>query len=110
MGFGVGFCVHKKWLKKGWQVPVVGVTFGVIAAVMSSVIITLVSGGVAGTGLDALTGFFSALGAQLWISTALARIISEPIDKTLAIFITWVSVKNLPEKYARLFKYASKIR
>ncbi|MDD4352839.1 MAG: ECF transporter S component [Candidatus Nanoarchaeia archaeon] len=110
IGLVVGFFVWKGWLKKPLPVLGTGVLLAVTAAFVSSLISTLVAGGVSGSGVDVLVAVFLAAGQKYWTSMVGARIITESIDKIIAVFVPWLSIKRLPEKYARLFKYTNKIR
>ncbi len=110
IGLIAGFAVYKSWLKKGINVLWTGIVIALMAAFVSSIISTIVAGGVSGSGVDLVVGIFLAAGQQYWTSMVGARIITESIDKILAVFIPWISVKRLPEKYARMFKYTSKVR
>ena len=110
VGLIAGWFVYKGWLKKGLNVLWTGALLAVIAALVSSVLVVFVRGGVAASGVDAVVAIFLASGQGFYASIFSARIITEMIDKIIAVFIPWISVKNLPEKYARLFKYTNKIR
>jgi energy-coupling factor transport system substrate-specific component len=110
IGLVVGWFVYKGWLKKPLPVLGTGILLAVSAAFISAVISTLVAGGVSGSGVDLVVAVFLAAGQKYWTSMVGARILTESIDKVIAVFIPWLSVKRLPEKYSRLFKYANKIR
>ena len=110
VGLIAGLMVYKGWAKKLWSVLTGGVVIAIIAALTSSIIVVFVRGGVSGSGVDAVVAFFLASGTGFWESIVSARIIVEIIDKLIAVFIPWISIKRLPDKYARLFKYAKKIR
>jgi len=110
IGLVVGLFVYKGWLKKPLPVLGTGVLLAITAAFVSAVISTLVAGGVSGSGVDALVAVFLAAGQKYWTSMIGARMLTESIDKVIAVFIPWLSVKRLPEKYARMFKYTNKIR
>ena len=110
IGLLVGWFVYKGWLKKPLPVLGTGILLAVSAAFVSAVISTLVAGGVSGSGVDLVVAVFLAAGSKYWTSMVGARILTESIDKIIAVFIPWLSVKRLPEKYSRLFKYANKIR
>lgn len=110
VGLVTGLLVYKGWAKKLWSVLAGGILIAIIAALTSSLIVVAVRGGVSGSGVDAVVAFFLATGTGFWESIVSARIIVEMIDKLIAVFIPWISIKRLPEKYARLFKYAKKIR
>jgi energy-coupling factor transport system substrate-specific component len=110
VGLLAGLFVYKGWFKKAWKVPILGAVLAVLAALVSSVITVLVRGGVAGTGVDAVVAVFLASGQGFWTSIISARILTEMVDKIIAVFVPWISIKRLPEKYARLFKYTNKIR
>ncbi|MBN1923466.1 MAG: ECF transporter S component [Nanoarchaeota archaeon] len=110
IGLIAGFAVYKTWLKKGINVLWTGIVIALMAALVSSFISTIVAGGVSGSGVDLVVGIFLAAGQKYWTSMIGARLITESIDKILAVFIPWISVKRLPEKYARMFKYTSKVR
>ncbi|MDD5499340.1 MAG: hypothetical protein PHT91_00505 [Candidatus Nanoarchaeia archaeon] len=102
--------MYKGWLKKGINVLWTGALIAVLAALVSSVIVVYVRGGVSASGVDAVVAVFLASGQGFWASIISARILTEMLDKIIAVFIPWISVKRLPEKYARLFKYTTKIR
>ena len=110
VGLLAGLFVYKGWFKKLWSLLSGGVVIAILSALTSSVIVVLVRGGVSGSGVDAVVAFFLASGSGFWESIISARIIVEMIDKLIAVFIPWISIKRLPERYARLFKYAKKIR
>jgi energy-coupling factor transport system substrate-specific component len=117
VGLIAGLFVYKGWLKqaKSWAkniIPIVGTgaLIAITSALVSSVITVFVRGGVSGTGVDAVVAVFLASGQGFWTSIISARIITEMIDKIIAVIIPWLSIIRLPEKYARLFKYTNKIR
>ncbi len=110
VGLIAGLFVYKGWLKKLWSVFTTGALIAVMASLISAFMVVVVRGGVSGTGVDAVVAFFLASGSGFWTSIISARIITEMIDKIIAVFVPWLSIKRLPEKYARLFKYTSKIR
>ncbi|MFA5405868.1 MAG: ECF transporter S component [Candidatus Nanoarchaeia archaeon] len=110
VGLIAGWFVYNGWLKKLWSVFTTGALIAVIASLVSALMVVAVRGGVSGTGVDAVVAFFLASGTGFWTSIVSARIITEMIDKIIAVFVPWISIKRLPEKYARLFKYTSKIR
>ncbi|MDD2678804.1 MAG: ECF transporter S component [Candidatus Nanoarchaeia archaeon] len=110
VGLIAGWFVYKGWLKKGINVLWTGALIAVLAALVSSVIVVYVRGGVSASGVDAVVAVFLASGQGFWASIISARILTEMLDKIIAVFIPWISVKRLPEKYARLFKYTTKIR
>lgn len=111
IGLLAGFFTYKGWFKKWWQVPLAGVVIAVTAALISSPIVVLVRGGVSGQGVDLVFGFFLATGAKFWQSIIASRFLTELADKALiSTYVAWIAVKRLPERYARMFKYAKHIR
>nr|MBD3312165.1 ECF transporter S component [archaeon] len=111
IGMLAGYFTYKGWFKKWWQVFLGGVGIAVTAAAISSVIVVFVRGGVSGAGIDLVFGFFLAMGQNFWTSIFASRFLVEILDKAvIAVFVPWLSIKRLPDRYARMFKYASKIR
>lgn len=111
MGLLTGFFVYKGWLRTWWKVPLCGIALAVTAALINAPIVVLVRGGVSGQGIDLVFGFFLAMGVKFWESVFASRFLVEILDKAIiSIYVAWISVRRLPDKYARLFKYASKVR
>ncbi|MDD5417907.1 MAG: ECF transporter S component [Candidatus Nanoarchaeia archaeon] len=111
IGLLTGFVVYKGWLKKWWQVPIMGTANALVAALISAPIVGIVSGGVSGQGQDVVFAFFLAAGERFWNALFASRFLVELLDKAvISIFIPWMAVKRLPDRYAKLFKYAHKVR
>lgn len=110
IGVIAGLFIWKKWINKWYMVLVFGVVIAFTAAITSAFISAAVSGGLSGTGVDIVIAYFLKTGAGFWTSIISARIIVEMIDKILSAFVGWISVKRLPERYAKLFKYAKNVR
>ncbi len=110
IGFVAGLFIYKGWVKKWYQVLIFGVTIAFVSAIMSATISSALTAGLSGTGVDIVIAFFLKAGAGFWTSIISARIIVEMIDKNVSGFVAWIPIKKLPERYAKLFKYAKKVR
>jgi len=110
IGLIAGLFIWKNWIKKWYMVLVFGVVIAFTSAITSAFISAGVSGGLSGTGTDLVIAYFLKTGTNFWTSIITARIITESFDKIFSGFVAWISVKRLPEKYARLFKYAKNVR
>lgn len=73
------------------------------AIVTSAPIVVLVFGGVTGGPTSVITGFFLATGQQLLESVLATQFITEPIDKTISVFVAYFVAKSVPERYRPSF-------
>lgn len=111
IGLAAGYATYKGWLKKWWHVPIVGVGLALIATLISAPTVVFVRGGVSGQGVDAVYAFFLATGQGLWESIFASRFLVDLLDKALiSIYIAWLAVRSLPERYGKLFNYAKYVR
>lgn len=111
IGLFVGLATYKGWLKNWWKVGLVGAAVAIIAALISAPIVVAVRGGVSGQGIDLVFAYFLATGQNFWGAIFASRFLVELLDKAvISIYLPWIAVKRLPDRYARLFKYAGKVR
>ena len=111
IGLFAGFAVIKGWMRKWWQLPLVGIALALISTLISTPIGVLVRGGVSGQGVDAVYAFFLATGTGIWESVFASRFLTDLLDKAvISIYLAWFAVKNLPNKYSKIFSYVKYIR
>lgn len=111
LGLVAGYFTYKGWFKIWWHVPLLGIILAATATLITAPISVYVMGGVSGTGIDLVFAFFQAAGAKFWTSIIASRFLTDLLDKAIiATYLPWLTIKNLPEKYAKLFKYAKMIR
>lgn len=75
-----------------------GIGLGVVAATVSAPVIVYVFGGVAGSGRDLLTALLMDSGTQVIKAVFLSGAASEPIDKTLQVFLAYSLIRFLPSR------------
>ncbi|VVB75880.1 ECF transporter, substrate-specific component [Candidatus Tiddalikarchaeum anstoanum] len=111
LGLVAGYCTYKGWFKIWWHVPIIGVVLAATATLITSPISVLVMGGISGTGIDLVFAFFQATGAKFWTSIIASRFLTDLLDKAIiATYLPWLTIKGLPEKYVKLFRYAKLIK
>lgn len=109
IGLYVGYLSMKGMMKEWWKVLVTGFTLAIVCAAVSSIIVTTFFGGVAGSGVDLVLALMLATGQKFYSAVFTSRVFVELADKILAVYITWLAVKALPGRYAKMFKYSKNL-
>lgn len=86
-----------KLISNIWALLFLGVGLGVTAAIVSAPVIVYVFGGVAGSGRDLITAVLMNSGTQVVKAVLLSGAASEPIDKTLQLFLACMLLRNAPQ-------------
>ncbi len=84
------------WFRRWPTVLLGGMILGIIAAVVSAPIAAFVFGGTMLAGTDLLVLLYRSLGNDIFRSTLLQGLTSDPIDKTISYFIVFALLKRLP--------------
>jgi len=99
-----------KLISNIWMLLLVGIGLGVTAAIVSAPVIVYVFGGVAGSGRDLITAVLMNSGTQVVKAVLLSGAASEPIDKTLQLFLACMLLRNAPEIVLSRFSGAAALR
>jgi len=99
-----------KLISNIWSLLLVGIGLGVTAAIVSAPVIVYVFGGVAGSGRDLITAVLMNSGTQVVKAVLLSGAASEPIDKTLQLFLACMLLRNAPEIVLSRFSGAAALR
>jgi energy-coupling factor transport system substrate-specific component len=82
---------------------VAGLFCGIISAIISAPISTVVFGGVTGSGTDLLVAAFQQAGDELGTAVLKQGLLSDPIDKTLTFFIVFALLGALSRRFVARF-------
>jgi energy-coupling factor transport system substrate-specific component len=89
---------HLRILSRPWKIALAGVGLGIVAGVVSAPVIVYVFGGASGSGRDLVTALIVGSGQQIMKAVVLSGAASEPIDKTLQLFLAYSLVRSLPKR------------
>lgn len=90
-------------LKQILLMVAVGVGLGIVAGAVSAPIIAYVFGGITGAGASLIVAALLKTGANLFQSVLASGFASEPIDKTIQLFVAGALVRATPSRVRRLF-------
>jgi uncharacterized membrane protein YidH (DUF202 family) len=82
---------------------VAGLATGIVSAIISAPISTLVFGGVTGSGTDLLVAAFQQAGSDLGTAVLQQGLLSDPIDKTLTFFVVFALLGALSRRFVARF-------
>lgn len=82
---------------------VAGLACGIISAIISAPISSLVFGGVTGSGTDLLVAAFQQAGSDLSTAVLQQGLLSDPIDKTLTFFVVFAILGSLSRRFTARF-------
>ena len=82
---------------------VAGLFCGILSAIISAPIATVVFGGVTGSGTDLLVAAFQQAGDDLGTAVLKQGLLSDPIDKTLTFFIVFALLGALSRRFVARF-------
>lgn len=82
---------------------VAGLLVGIVSAIISAPISSLVFGGVTGSGTDLLVAAFQQAGSDLSTAVLQQGLLSDPIDKTLTFFIVFAILGALSRRFTARF-------
>jgi hypothetical protein len=82
---------------------VAGLACGIVSAIISAPISSLVFGGVTGSGTDLLVAAFQQAGSDLTTAVLQQGLLSDPIDKTLTFFIVFAILGALSRRFTARF-------
>jgi energy-coupling factor transport system substrate-specific component len=82
---------------------IAGLTCGIISAIISAPISSLVFGGVTGSGTDLLVAAFQQAGSDLSTAVLQQGLLSDPIDKTLTFFVVFAILGALSRRFTARF-------
>jgi energy-coupling factor transport system substrate-specific component len=101
------FVARLGWFRRWYLVLLGGAIQGVLAAVVSAPIASFVFGGTMMAGTDLLVIFYRSLGNDLFRSTLLQGLTSDPVDKALTYTLVFLLVRNLPTRILGRFRGAA---
>jgi hypothetical protein len=87
---------------------VAGLACGIVSAIISFPISSLVFGGVTGSGTDLLVAAFQQAGDDLGTAVLKQGLLSDPIDKTIEFFIAFVILQTLSRRFVARFPQGEK--
>ena len=90
----------KAWL----STLLLGVGWGLVAAVVSAPVTVLLFGGVTGAGTTVIVAFLVSAGEQVMKAVLLTGLGAEPIDKTLSLVIAVMIARATPPSFAKRLK------
>jgi hypothetical protein len=82
---------------------VAGLACGIISAIISAPISTIVFSGVTGSGTDRLVAAFQKAGDELGTAVLKQGLLSDPIDKTLTFFVVFAILGALSRRFVSRF-------
>ncbi len=82
---------------------VAGLACGIVSAIISAPISTIVFGGVTGSGTDLLVAAFQQAGSDLGTAVLQQGLLSDPIDKTLTFFVVFAILGALSRRFVARF-------
>ncbi len=82
---------------------IAGLTCGIISAIISAPISSIVFGGVTGSGTDLLVAAFQKAGDDLGTAVLKQGLFSDPIDKTLTFFVVFAILGALSRRFVARF-------
>jgi len=104
-----GYFGANGWMKSFVRVALAGLITGVVAALISAPIATILFGGVTGGGTDALVAFFRSMGLGLWQSVIGQGIVSDPLDKLITYLVVFGILRALPRQQVLQFPQGEKV-
>jgi hypothetical protein len=85
-----------------------GLVTGIVAAVVSAPIASIVFGGVTGSGTDALVAAFRSGGDSLYQATLKQGLLSDPLDKMITSFVVFFILGSLSRRFVARFPNGEK--
>ena len=82
---------------------VAGLSCGIVSAIISAPISSIVFGGVTGSGTDLLVAAFQKAGDDLGTAVLKQGLLSDPIDKTLTFFVVFAILGALSRRFVARF-------
>ena len=97
IGLVAGFAAKKGFLNDWKKIIVVGILVSLAGVLVATPITVIAFGGADGSGSSIVTGFFLATGQGIWKSVFSSKIITESVDKILALVVALLIVRNIPD-------------
>lgn len=89
---------------KRWPATIgFGLLLGLISALLSAPVTTILFGGISFVGADAVTAFFRATGNNLATSVLLGGLATDPVDKVLLSAVCHLLVRGMPARLSARF-------
>lgn len=102
VGLTAGLFAKYGMFQKWWHVLVASLVAAFAAALIAAPVATFLFGGVHGQGVDFLVAGLMATGRDVFSSAFLARIPANLIDKGMALAISFIIMKRLPDNMKNL--------
>lgn len=108
-GFFAGVLYHTKWLQGKWT-PVGSILVGIPTSLLSAVITAMLFNGLTSGGSSFFVVLLHNLGLQLILSVFIVQVITDYLDKLLAVMFTKLIIKRgkLMEKWSIQWKDIAK--
>lgn len=95
----MAFYAYKKaWFYNIYSTILVGLSIGVISAILSAPITVVIFGGVTEPGATALNAILLAAGNDIWTSVISGTLIISSIDKVAACIFVYLLLKRIPKR------------
>ena len=99
VGIVAGLMAGAGWLRSVPRIAVVAIALTATTIVTATPIATYMFGGVQGSGIDFVTGFFVATGRGLFESVLGSQLIVQPLDKVVAVVVAALLTRGVPQRY-----------
>jgi energy-coupling factor transport system substrate-specific component len=107
IGVFTAFLARRGWFRHLPLVILGGVLQGVLAALASAPISSMLFGGTMMAGTDFLVIFFRSLGNDVFYSTLYQGLASDPLDKAITYLLVFLTIRNLPTRIRSRFPAAT---
>jgi energy-coupling factor transport system substrate-specific component len=95
----MGLDSSRSVLKTGGAMVIFGISWGILAALVSTPVVVHLFGGVTGSGTTLVTAFLIKAGEQMAKAVLLTGLAAEPIDKTLQLLLAWLAARATPKAF-----------
>lgn len=99
IGVVAGLMAARGWLKTFPKAVVLTLALTVTTIITATPIATYMFGGVQGSGIDFITGFFVATGQGVLESVLTSQVIIQPLDKVVAVVVAFLLTRGVPMRY-----------
>jgi len=99
IGIVAGYMAAYGFLRSTGKVIVMMLALTATTIITAMPLVVLVFEGVSGSGVDAVTGFFAASGANMVESVLGQQLLTTPGDKVLTVLLAFALIKGVPQRY-----------
>ena len=109
IGLIAGFAAKRGFYSDWKKTLLIGIILSLAGVLVATPIAVIAFGGADGSGSSIVTGFFLATGQGIWRAVFSSKIITESIDKILALIVAILIVRNIPESTLVKFALGNKL-